>query len=754
MNSFTSLDNDTGPYGGNLDVDTPEMQEYKKSEIAAAQARSVEKAQKKQHRQEFPLPRSDVPKSRAAKALFMQVEAEGCVMLSEEPMGKKISASKPLDQEGCDEVTEAEAEASRSSRSGKKKRNLSRQNRREYVRSDSFKWTKCDEHDRKGCATCFFLASDTDENDSDVSCTSSGPSSSKSAKREDEQLAEPKPDERSKREPKDKAKAATEMRQTVSKLPDGLAGKEVELLRGLDPQQGLAVGAAAHGTNIAVVGPPGFGKSHVVGRAAAAVLLLSEAKLPEQDGGMVGVGPTHTSRRVQQQQVSRQGLDMPVHTLAAGYGVRVGESYAAASIVQRVQATRQAGGGKTVRVRQKAMDTFNAKAVWVDETGQVDPTNMDGIGGAAQMLRDDARSMGGQQQLWSLDLSQNLPVRPGTNNGDVSVRRLIFESEVFLQGQFWLVVLNTPYRNQDARMLQVFDHLACDKVSPQVVQFFEAASRVKFADDPLGMLPLKDRVRHLVMSNKMRDSIGKTNYLKSGPAWDCFEYVPHENLSKEQRAIFEKDYLSRYTIGPLILRKGEMYFFTGGTEEEVQVGTATLTSGEQLVLQDWSIQASGRVLLNVEALEQGSVEVTLDPVVLKTRGYIGGSWQQISVTVLPVIYGRVMTTYKSQGREFENVWVHAAGFRGDDNQMLTAVSRCTGNPWSGSLKVDGIQLKPVGQDQPDLAKKMRPYLKSLLMAKLLGKDVEAQKYENARRIVLAADPNWVRVEEAVEGRLL
>ena len=86
--------------------------------------------------------------------------------------------------------------------------------------------------------------------------------------------------------------------------------------------------------------------------------------------------------------------------------------------------------------------------------------------------------------------------------------------------------------------------------------------------------------------------------------------------------------------------------------------------------------------------------------------------------------------------------------------MLTAVSRCTGNPWSGSLKVDGIQLKPVGQDQPDLAKKMRPYLKSLLMAKLLGKDVEAQKYENARRIVLAADPNWVRVEEAVEGRLL
>ena len=549
------------------------------------------------------------------------------------------------------------------------------------------------------------------------------------------------------------AKDAAEMRQGVSKLPDGLAGKEAELLGGLDAKQRLAVCAAAHGINIAVVGPPGYGKSHVVGRSASALLLLSLAKLPEQDGGMVGVGPTHTARRVQALQVQRQGLDLPVHTLAAGYGVRVGESYLASSIVGRVRATRQANG-KTVCVRQKAMDTFMAQTVWVDETGQVDPTNMDGISGAAQTLRGDQRSMGGQQQLWSLDLSQNLPVKVGTSHGDVSVRRLIFESEVFLRGLFWLVVLQTPYRNQDRRMLRVFDHLACDKVSPEVVEFFHAASRVKFAEDPQGLLSLKDRVRHLVMSNRMRDSIGKTNYLKSGPPWDCFEYVPHENLAKEERALFEKDYLSRYTLGPLILRKGDLYFFTGGTEDEVQVGSATLTSGEQLLLQDWSIQANGRVLLTVAALEQESVEVTLDPVVLKTSGFVGGRFQQLSVTVLPVIYGRVMTTYKSQGREFEKVWVHAAGFRGDDNQMLTAVSRCTGNPWIGSLKVDGILLKAIGQEQPDLAKKMRPYLKSLLMAKLLGKDVEAQKYETARRIVVAADPNWLRVEEAVRGRVL
>ena len=133
---------------------------------------------------------------------------------------------------------------------------------------------------------------------------------------------------------------------------------------------------------------------------------------------------------------------------------------------------------------------------------------------------------------------------------------------------------------------------------------------------------------------------------------------------------------------------------------------------------------------------------------------VSGTLVHARMTVLPIIYGRVMTTYKSQGREFEQVCVHAAGFMGEDNQLLTAVSRAKGCPWSGTLKVVGIRLLHDGQKQTDLLQKMKPYPKSLLMAKLLGKDVPQYEYDRARARVLAADPNWVRVEQAVAGRVL
>ena len=122
--------------------------------------------------------------------------------------------------------------------------------------------------------------------------------------------------------------------------------------------------------------------------------------------------------------------------LLSGFGVRLGESYKSASIVARV----------TTEGRQRAKDTYGADAVWIDEAGQVDPGNMDGIEGAAEELRDaQGCVMGRQQLLLSLDLSQNLPVKPGAERSDLSLKRLIFESEVFLLGRFWLVVRMKVY---------------------------------------------------------------------------------------------------------------------------------------------------------------------------------------------------------------------------------------------------------------------------------------------------------------------
>ena len=543
------------------------------------------------------------------------------------------------------------------------------------------------------------------------------------------------------------------MLEMLEMLPAALQDTSKELLSELDEAQRLAVSGAAHGLNMAIVGPPGHGKSHCMGKAIGARLSMSDAG----QQAVVGVGPTHTARRVMQLQVERQGLaqSVHVHTLAAGMGVRMGEAYLAASIVSRVRGEN----------RVKALTTYHAETVWIDEAGQVDPANADGISESACQLRGQpGKAQGGQQVLLSLDVAQNLPVSVNVQRGDASVPRLIFESEMFLRGDFWIVLLQTPYRNTDPRMLRVLEDLTCDCCSKELVDFFWAAAKVRFPEDPQGRLALEDRVRHFVQSNKLRDSIGKTTYLLAGPPGEVFEYKPPATregvdvaeLTKPERLLIEKKFASRYTVGPLILRQRDSYFFTGGTEEEVKVGEMVLTSGEELKLLSWHVLASGRVLLTMEALEQGGQMVTLDPVILKAQGAAGQRNEivEVSVMVLPVIYGRVMTSFKSQGREYKFIHVHAAGLQGEDNQLLTMISRGKGSPWAGSVKVDGITLSSGGKEQFDLKRKMKPYIKSLLIAKLLGKPVDENKYHEARAAVLQVDPNWERVEKAISQRVL
>lgn len=283
-----------------------------------------------------------------------------------------------------------------------------------------------------------------------------------------------------------------------------------------------------------------------------------------------------------------------------------------------------------------------------------------------------------------------------------------------------------------------------------------------FPDDPQGRLPLAERVRHFVQSNKMRDSIGKTTYLMSGPREEMFEYSPTTmregvaaELTKKEIALIERKHASRYTIGSLILRRRESYFFTGGTDDEVRVGETVLTSGEELQLISWFSSDTGRVLLTLEAIEQGE-RVTLEPVLLKATGPAGTNSEivEVSALVLPIIYGRVMTSYKSQGREYLNIHAHAAGLMGQDNQLLTMISRGKGSPWAGSIRVDGITLAKGGAEQSDLKKKMKPYAKSLLVAKLLGKPVCSDKYDEVREKVMRQDSNWARVETAISSRVL
>ena len=86
----------------------------------------------------------------------------------------------------------------------------------------------------------------------------------------------------------------------------------------------------------------------------------------------------------------------------------------------------------------------------------------------------------------------------------------------------WWQVLKTPYRNSEPRMLKVLDHLACNRCSPEVISFMWVAIKVKFPEDPEGRIPLQERVRHFVWSNRMRDSMGRTVYLQSGPVGDLW----------------------------------------------------------------------------------------------------------------------------------------------------------------------------------------------------------------------------------------
>lgn len=317
-------------------------------------------------------------------------------------------------------------------------------------------------------------------------------------------------------------------------------------------------------------------------------------------------------------------------------------------------------------------------------------------------------------------------------------------------------VLKTPYRNTDSRMLKVIDDLACENCSEDLVEFVRAAKGVSFPEDPQGLIPLEDRVRHLVTSNKNRDALGRTVYLQSGPPNEYMEYVPPElaKMQGQERKAAERAlkavHASKYCVGPMILRKGESYYFSGGAAEEVVVEQTTLTSGEELKLISWHEGSNGRLLTVVEAIEQGGVQVTLDPALITAKD--GGV--EYEATVPPLLYGRVMSSYKSQAREFKKIEVHAGGCQGEDNQLLTMISRGMGNPWAGTLKVTGIALARAGAPQPDLEKKMRSHKKSLLIAKLLGKKVDAEKYARVRAEVLEADPHWAQVEKAIEGRVL
>ena len=47
--------------------------------------------------------------------------------------------------------------------------------------------------------------------------------------------------------------------------------------------------------------------------------------------------------------------------------------------------------------------------------------------------------------------------------------------------------------------------------------------------------------------------------------------------------------------------------------------------------------------------------------------------------------------------------MHAGHVAGGDNQLYTMVSRAMGSPWAGTLKVTGIKLKKLGEQQESLA---------------------------------------------------
>jgi hypothetical protein len=303
-------------------------------------------------------------------------------------------------------------------------------------------------------------------------------------------------------------------------------------------------------------------------------------------------------------------------------------------------------------------------------------------------------------------------------------------------------------------MLSVIDDLACERCSEGLIEFVREAATVSMPEDATGATPVPERVRHLVTSNNMRDSLGRTKYLQAGPANEAIEYEPPElhALSSERRKEvikkFKEKHASNYTIGPMVIRKGEAYYFSAGTEEEVSVDGTTLSKGEEIRMQSWHVGAHGVVWV-VHAVEQGEIEVTLEPIKLAVQGVN----EQLSVP--PFLYARVMTSYKSQAREFRKVWIYGGGLQGEDNQLLTMVSRGMGSPWEGTMKVTGISLARDGHGRvADLERKMRQHKKSLLVAKLLGKMVDSAKYAAVREEVVSADPHWLQVEKAIEGRVL
>ena len=540
---------------------------------------------------------------------------------------------------------------------------------------------------------------------------------------------------------------AISMRRQLAQLPRELHAREAKYFDGLDAEQRLGVSAMAHGLMVGICGPPGHGKTHSIGQGVAALVdKHTQRGGPAQVKAVVGVGPTHVARRVQEAQVVRQGLAMEVETgtLAARYGIRLGEAYDGARIAGLVARDPQ---------RAKARDTYAAHAVWVDEAGQVDPDKADAIDAAARRLRGNAAVMGGQQLVLSLDLSQNLPVKAGAERSNLSLRRLIFESDLFVRGAFWLIVLKTPYRNRDPRMLTVLDDLACERCSVALVDFVREAARVDMPEDASGRTAVVDRPRHLVTSNTLRDSLGRTKYLQAGPSCEAVEYEPPElqalevNRRQAVTKAFKDRHASNYTIGPMVIRRGEAYYFSAGTAEEVNVDGVTLSKGEEIHMRSWHDGAHGVVWI-VCAVEQGDIEVTLEPVELCVQGMVE------RVSVPPFLYGRVMSSYKSQAREFRCVWCYCGGLQGEDNQLLTMISRGMGSPWEGTLKVTGISLAEHKGSVPDLEKKMRQHKKSLLVAKLLGKEVDPAKYAAVRSEVVAADPHWLEVEKAIDGRVL
>ena len=130
------------------------------------------------------------------------------------------------------------------------------------------------------------------------------------------------------------AKTADEMRQIISVTPDVLRPVEKDIVKGLDADQIKAVRCSAYGVNVAVIASPGHGKSHTMGKSCTALVAMHDAvrnaakrpRLQDDCRPVVGVGPTHTARRVQQNQLSKHDLGTSVKSHPAGFGVRLGES--------------------------------------------------------------------------------------------------------------------------------------------------------------------------------------------------------------------------------------------------------------------------------------------------------------------------------------------------------------------------------------------------------------------------------------------